>query len=768
MAVCLEVTCSNRHVLSQRVCNMETHVVRGQPPGHGGRSHDSPMRWAIDQETGTPVYVGTLRPAQNGNACGCRCPACHEPLQAVNADKPSSHFEKHNTRWKFFRHPSGHQRSGCSLLAANLAALHLLMDRNEIDLPAPRQRGLVLGLSGTPYLCAAHGERWRGQVMNRVWLDSQSGLITLADGKTVLVSLSTRTELSRAEGVEGRLTIHVDDPEVASWSPEAIMEALQLDGQTACWDSHWDDERLAAEAERLAQAQAGQVLDHWPSELAHLVGLSLPQRMETVLHATVKDILASAGGMQVPALRHLVTREMDDGSQRQRAVAYPSQHLVFSDVRLETPFLDMVPDVMCSARSTRNTTDHFELLIEVAVTHKVDARKRDKIVAAGMPCIEIDLTQLGLAQRTIGMEQLRSAVLNATTGKSWVFNPWFEQQVLAHQQAFAAEDRVLRQHREQEMERLAWLAELGVESLLEMWLPVLRQHWQHEPAVLVDEDHRVWPGEIEAQLASKGFPEAEAHLLTMRGGLLACLDQIEQSHLDITPLGASSVLWQMEDHPRLRCFVTLALMAAKVFRQHLTGAEQGRLTDLRRRVQASLNGLGTEFARPSTYDALIARLFPAMADLLRQPYGTLEAVMALVQAKAMEEQALAMEAKRVREEAAAQVAAEARRMEQQRVAVLEAKRARKDMAYAAVRRDLRLWGPGQADSLEKLLAMPAVVRMARNYARSELDVNAVLQGAWKARAKRIPVAHWFDALDIEETGRAKMVVDALKTAGLLS
>lgn len=183
-------------------------------------SNEHPMRWAVLKSSGAATYIGMLGPDQNGNACGCKCPACGEDLQAVNVDKPASHFQIENSRGKFFRHPSGHQRKDCSFLVAKLAALQLLMERGEIDLPPPRRTGVQHGISGTTYTEIAEGRRWHGRITDKVWLDSQSARITL-DGRTVLVQLQTRTGLSSGE-FDGIITIRVNDPVVASWGPAGL------------------------------------------------------------------------------------------------------------------------------------------------------------------------------------------------------------------------------------------------------------------------------------------------------------------------------------------------------------------------------------------------------------------------------------------------------------------------------------------------------------------------------------------------------------------
>jgi hypothetical protein len=330
---------------------------------------EQPMRWAVSKLNGAAIYIGMLGPDKNGNACGCKCPACGEDLQAVNAGKPSSHFLKENTLGQFFRHPSGHQRKDCSFQAAKLAALHLLMERGEIDLPPPRRTGVQHGVSGATYTEVAEGRRWHGRITDRVWLDSQSAKITL-DGRTVLVQLQARTGLS-SEEFDGVITIRVNDPVVASWEPDQILEALRLDSDFSCWDKHWDDEELEADARRKALAIADKAMDALPPELGGLDGLTNLQKSETVLHAKVKDILAQAGGLRAPSCNQPVSRVMCDGSQRSKPARIDGHYLTLSDVRLESPMPGMVPDVLCTARSSRNTSESFMLLIEVAVTHRV-------------------------------------------------------------------------------------------------------------------------------------------------------------------------------------------------------------------------------------------------------------------------------------------------------------------------------------------------------------------------------------------------------------
>lgn len=431
---------------------------------------DQPMRWAEHMSSGKATYVGWLRADQNGNACGCKCPACGEDLQAVNAGKDASHFLKANTRGMFFRHPSGHQRKDCSFLMAKLAALHLLMERGEIDLPPPRRPGVLQGASGATYTAEAVGRSWSGRITDKVWLDSQSAMITI-DGRTVLVQLQARPNLSSEIAVDGVITIRVDDPIVASWKPEEILQALKLDSGFSCWEKHWDDDELNSEAQRKVVTAAEEAMDRISPELGSLDGLSHLQKSETVLHAKVKEILSKAGRLRGPYCEQEVSRVMmHDGSQKRIHVHIDSQILNLSEVRLEVPLQGLVPDVMCIARSSRNSSESFQLLIEVAVTHRVDAAKRALIASHGLACVEIDLTLLTTKQRRITVDQLQSAVIDDVQCKSWVFNPAMARMVKSKELELEREDNELREAGRREEERQQWLDELSTERLIELLL----------------------------------------------------------------------------------------------------------------------------------------------------------------------------------------------------------------------------------------------------------------------------------------------------------
>lgn len=730
---------------------------------------EQPMRWAVSKATGAAIYIGMLASDKNGNACGCKCPSCGEDLQAINAGKDASHFLKTNTLGMFFRHPSGHQRKDCSFLAAKLAALHLLMERGEVDLPPPRRTGVQHGISGATYTGIAEGRSWRGRITEKVWLDSQSARITLEDGRSVLVLLQARTGLSSEAGVDGIITIRVNDPIVASWEPDQILEALKFDNEFSCWDKHWDDEELAAEAERKALASADEAMDCLPPGLGPLDGLTNFQKSETVLHAKVKDILAKAGGLRAPSCGQPVSRLMCDGSQRSRPVHIDGQYLTLSDVRLESPLPGMVPDVLCTARSNRNPSESFMLLIEVAVTHRVDAEKRGKIAARNLACIEIDLTRLGALQGRIRVDQLRTAVIDATDCKIWVSNPVLARMVSSREQELEREDQELRQILQREEERLEWLDECSTEHLIELLLPVLKHHWLTEGHMRTDEGYEVLPEEIVERLVTRGFKGAGDKLLLKKDGVLSCIEDIRNRHLTRRSAGEYGGLWRMDRDPKLRSYVTLGLMAAKVYPLNLSPTDQGRLNDLRQKVKDGLDREEVEYARPAVHDGLIGRLFPDMRDLLANPFGTQEDLRAKSEARREQRRQEAEKTARAEAEREAAIRHQVQlALAQSRKEQDEKWERRQKVDAVLVRERVDGWTQGSSvKTIEAVLKQIGVVRLIGNYARSGMDVESLLKSAWEARARGHLFHIWFSDQQVQDTAKAKMLLEALKTAGLL-
>jgi hypothetical protein len=722
-------------------------------------SPDQPMRWAKVKTSPEVTYIGWLRPEQNGDACGCECPACGAALQAVNVDKDASHFAKTNSRGQFFRHLSGHQRNDCSFLMAKLAALHLLMERNEIDLPAPRRRATYEGASGATYTEEAIGCSWRGYAKNKVWLDNQSATIEVG-GRKILLQLQARPGLSASDlGVDGVITIRVDDPIVASWEPEQILQALQLDNGFTCWEKHWDDANLDAEARQKAIALAEQALDHIPAELGSLDGQSFLQKSETVLHAKVKEILLHAGRLRVPPCEEHVTRIMCDGNHRSIKVGIDSQSLVLTDVRLETPLQGVVPDVMCIATSTRNPSTSFPLLIEVAVTHRVDAYKKSLIEKLGLACVEIDLTKLDLPSRRITIERLTSTVIDNIECKRWVFNPALAQIAKSKKVQLAAEDEEMHKFLEHEDERQQWLDGLSTERLLELLIPTLRHYWATGGAWSVEDAYEVTHEEITIRLKSRGFPDAEDPVLSTKDGLLDCLARIRtRQYSERAFCELDEVLWMDQSQP-LRKYITLGLMAIKYYPSNCTPSTRERLNDLRKKVECSLKNENYTYARPDTHDRLITLLFPPMSEAIQKGgFGTISDLKKNIASRhfAMQEAAMAKARELQLEREKSDLMLEEQTRRQQRINSL----LQREKAFS-----WKMESSGR--TIETVLREANVARSIRNYSRAGLDVADLLRSAWEARASNYSIHFWFGKQPEAKPEVEKLMIEALRTASLI-
>jgi hypothetical protein len=182
------------------------------------------MAWAKDAQTGDPRYIFELGTDRRGASCGCVCYSCGLRLTAVNAAKNSWRIRPH------FRHPEGAERNACLILTARAAALQMLRLENQIMLPARRVGVPVVGASGKQY------HAWVTKLPERVGIrsfrprDHVSALLTLDDGRELVVQLTGSLETDTQGSVVPVIQLVVDTPELASLSPEQLKARLHLLG----------------------------------------------------------------------------------------------------------------------------------------------------------------------------------------------------------------------------------------------------------------------------------------------------------------------------------------------------------------------------------------------------------------------------------------------------------------------------------------------------------------------------------------------------------
>lgn len=400
------------------------------------------LAWARDRATGKLVYIGELDARRNGMASGCECPACRQPLIAVNAGKAAGTLK----RRPHFRHPAGTVKASCEVLVARMAALRSFEAGGVITLPGRRWGGRRFGFEGQAHSVWIEEPSERARVRGFSMLDRTTALLRLDDGRELEVTLLGSMDEALAELVDGqvqqakaahdgsalraRIAIVVDDPAVAGLSPEELRSRLTLMTEGLCWRRHWKDRDLAKRAGDAADALAASHFDFLPPDAVERAEIlsDLPRELwrETLLHLEVKHILARSLRLHTPSVT--ITEELACGEREplRRIWSWPPRWMCLTDVRLERALGRLVPDVTCTAEAETlidgepQAVSFSPLLIEVTVTNTIDDSRVERIRAGGHAAIEIDLSRAAGQVDRATLEQL---VVEDIGIKRWHFLP---------------------------------------------------------------------------------------------------------------------------------------------------------------------------------------------------------------------------------------------------------------------------------------------------------------------------------------------------------
>lgn len=711
-------------------------TVAGQDGGH---EHDAPMVWAVNETDLLPVFVRSLPRDRNGLACACVCPECGAKLQAINVGLPDEHFLRPGVRRPHFRHHSQRQGLTCRAATARLAALHLLVGSDELDLPPPSVTSdPLVGVSGQEYTCAAQGQRILATVVSREWIDRQKAILHLASGKTIAIILVNRTRITSVGGVDGVLVIEGDDPEVANMDPADLVRHVQLDGKWLRWARHWDDEQLRSQAAASARDIAAEALDEWPQELELPEGLSTMQRSESVLHWAVKEALAGMPFIKVPAMRGTVQQSDHRGIVRQGEWSLAPTTLRIRNPRLEFSLGDMVPDILCSAFDAAGPMSHDALLIEVAVTHKVDAVKLEKIKLAGLACLEIDATKLAVAGR-IHRRDLPQ-ILRDSACILWLHHPAILAVQAQARRELSQRLAAAQQEEERIQKRSRFLDSASEQSLYQALLTCLKVDWQEGPGTSVRyQEIEINTMAVVSALAKHrpGF-EFDGSLMGADGVLRTLLRWQDTPGWAASSKNVVSFIHRLQSaHGGLGRYITLGLLAIKVGIVKIDARDEPTVQRIRSDVWKSLSAGHTEFARPDVFEAFIGLAIPRLRSLL-DPVATVSAT---------RERASEIQRKQWQEERE-----ELLRQEQSRAAAAtQAERLKELQDRRDLIRKLSVgeWQPVlgicQDVSQAKRLAMHVTCRA--------IDRDAVIERAWAARQEGKSVAEFYYSLqDLSQDG----------------
>lgn len=571
------------------------------------RLADHILAWAKDTRSGRLRYIMELGELERGAACGCTCVSCNQPLVAVNAAKAEWARRPH------FRHESGTESHSCQVLSARAALLASLQDGDMIVLPRLRRSVSVQGLSGAFY------EGWFEVAPQRVRIeqvrfsDTTTAEILLNDGRRLSVVV-TGSAGHLAAGADGetlvpRIEICIDDPALATLSPEELRARLVPALETAPWCGHWPDAAGDALAHQNALRAAEEALD-WD-----LGGDDLPAdlRRESLLHREVKAILAQAASLLLPGWCITSTGGIATDPAKSARV-----HL--AGARLEKKLGRIIPDVIAELKSGS------ELLVEVTVTNTITAERLERIRAVDLATIEIDFSRMA---GVLSREALRHLVLDQVDGKTWLHHPAVGALVDAATPAPApgAFEFGPRQAGDAAGRKAAMLTTPAA-SWAASYLSAVRELARIE--VAIDED-QVWEPEREREEAYQsvlraadalylhGYPEALDHRLfynqrTMLHRLMSIMTGSPVAY-------RYSKIWQVinsmltDTMPEAKSWHALYLLAIQEREHQLPFSDKQRVLveEWRRRVRTSLRQDEDDYRRDPRYDRLFELLYPDLS-----------------------------------------------------------------------------------------------------------------------------------------------------------
>lgn len=620
-----------------------------------------PLKWASDATTRAPRYIHD--PDIVSQAASAICPGCGSKLWTVLAGepqrvRPTAHF----------RHVAGSPRTACVVVAARLAASHHLASLGYIDLPRRRVTAVSKGFSGEGYEGWVEEPELRVRVSDVRMVDLAAAELTLDDGTTILVDLTGE----RVEGEEGRavITINLSDPALAEMDVDELRARLRLLPPVR-WCSHWRDRQMASEARTMAADTARQALDAWTDEDEEQFQAGLPpdtdpdatatMRRETLLHRTVKSILQDAKRIRAPGLHASVRRDAPDGygggrdDHRVELLWWSAPaELRFEAAELESRLGRIVPDVVGRLTEPRprilggiatrvqrgddeeedEQDDEFPahwsetVLIEVAVTHKVDEEKLRKVQHLDLPTLEIDLGAMG---GRLTLDGLRKLVVDGLAGKRWLHHPVLRT-------CRAALRRKLREHPEA-LAYQAYITERRREELLEtapsVWaeryLQALRAFCDANTRIerlrkaegpryleFLDEDSEEWEEVAVAAeaLAAHGFEGGAEHVFarTIVPRILSIQLNTGVGYAVSSAFQVVNAIMNTRVDNSTR-WLSLYLIAAKSFdvKRHLRPDQVRRFREWRAEVVRQIEEGTAEYLRPARFDAILSVLFPAMA-----------------------------------------------------------------------------------------------------------------------------------------------------------
>lgn len=151
-------------------------------------------------------------------------------------------------------------------------------------------------------------------------------------------------------------------------------------------------------------AKKGRIREH---HFAHEDGMDCGKGVETALHHRAKDLLAKAKRIWIPRVEISFPPHLNKRPRQWK----PARWIPVDAVALEKRMDGMVPDVVIEHSGHR-------LLLEIKVTHGVDAEKLERIRVKRVSALEVDLSSVS---RDLDDSELECLVVGKNPkGKVWL------------------------------------------------------------------------------------------------------------------------------------------------------------------------------------------------------------------------------------------------------------------------------------------------------------------------------------------------------------
>lgn len=150
---------------------------------------------------------------------------------------------------------------------------------------------------------------------------------------------------------------------------------------------------------------------------AHAAGEDCKRGFETAIHLAAKQLIADRMELSPPPA--VIHYPGGWGKSASTQPLYTYNIRTLSEVRIEPWLEDFRPDLVVVESGKQ-----MEILVEIAVTHRVDDTKLEKIKKRGVYAIEIDASE---ARRAMDFELLNKFLFDVPSQAKWLYHPEVDQ-----------------------------------------------------------------------------------------------------------------------------------------------------------------------------------------------------------------------------------------------------------------------------------------------------------------------------------------------------